>query len=96
VNYYKLEHVQDALRVDYHAKRASAGPGPRVEVWSRSVGGEVFEVALAWEHGEEIVSEEEVLAVAEGLGIRPPITLVDNVKSRGGLHLGPTPPGRKA
>ena len=86
MSYFKLEAVQDALRLDYGAERVSVGPKPRTEVWKR----EARVVAVAWEHGEEILSEEELLMVAEGLSIEP-TALLRAVKSRGGLWLGPAP-----
>ena len=96
MNYYKLEKIQDALRLDYDARKISVGPKPRVEVWSRVVDGTECTVAIAWQHGEEILSEEELLGAAEGLHIEPAEALVRNVKDREGLWLGPTPPERKA
>jgi hypothetical protein len=96
VNYYKLEAVQNALHLR-GVKRISVGPEPRTEVWSRVVG-EVRRLAtLAWEHGEEIVSEEEFISVADALGFKDFGALIAVAKSwkDGGLRLGPTPPSRK-
>jgi len=95
VNYYKLEKVQEALEADYGATRISLGPKPRTEVWSRTVGDREHRIAISWEHEEEILSEEEVLAAADGLVI-PRAHLLMKIKGRGGLWLGPTPPERKS
>ena len=91
MNYYKLEALQDALSLEYGAERVSAGPKPRIELWRRRVEIHVCHAFLAWEHGEEILSERELSSVAEALRI-PPGELLANVKARGGLWLGQTPP----
>jgi len=91
VSYYKLEVVKEVLRTRYAAEQASAGPRPRTEAWRRVVGGHDYRVSLAWEHGEEIVSERELRHAARGLAIVAE-SLIDAVKAAGGLWLGPSPP----
>jgi len=92
VSYYKLEVVKDVLRSVYGAGQVSAGPRPRTEVWRRVVAGHDYRVFLAWEHGEEIISERELRHAAQALAIAAE-SLIDEVKARGGLWLGPSPPG---
>ncbi len=93
MNYYKLESLQDALRLDYEAEHVSSGPKPRVELWRRRIDTNLCHAFLAWEHGDEVLSERELLSVAEALRIGAG-ELLTNVKRRGGLWLGPTPPER--
>ncbi|HEX5136515.1 MAG TPA: hypothetical protein VFY93_06065 [Planctomycetota bacterium] len=92
MNYYKIEVVKEVLRSEYAADHVSAGPRPRTETWRRVAEGHDYRVFLAWEHGEEIVSERELRHAARGLAIAAE-PLVDAVKARGGLWLGPSPPG---
>jgi len=92
VNYFKLETVKEILRARFGAEQLSAGPRPRVEVWRRVAKGHDHRVFLRWEHGEEILSEKELRHAAQGLAIMPE-PLLEAVKARGGLWLGPSPPG---
>jgi hypothetical protein len=92
VNYYKLEVVKQVLRSAYAASQVSAGPRPRTETWRRVVEGHDYRVFLAWEHGEEIISEKELRHAALALAIAAG-SLVDAVKAGGGLWLGPPPSG---
>jgi hypothetical protein len=96
VNYFKLEAVQNALHLR-RVKKISVGPEPRTEVWSREAEGQRYLATLAWEHGEEIVSEEELISVADALGFRDRGALIEEVKNwkDGGPWLGPAPPSRK-
>ena len=74
MNWYKLDAIRDALRLDYGAELA---PGivregqPHLEVWRRTVGREVFTTFLSYESDELLVPEEQLLAAAESLDIEP-------------------------
>jgi hypothetical protein len=96
VNYYKLEAVQNALCLR-DVKRISVGPKPRTEVWCRVVGSQRYLATLAWEHGEEVISEEELVSVGVALDFHDHKALIEEVRSwkDGGLWLGLTPPSRK-
>jgi len=94
VNWYKLDVVRDVLRSEYDAETA---PGltrdapPHLEIWRRRIGREVFVTFLNYESPEFLVPEEQLLTAAESLAIHPPRRLLDRVKARGGLWLGPSP-----
>jgi hypothetical protein len=87
VSYYKLEVVKEVLRSVCAASQVSVGPHPRTEVW-----GHDYRVSVAWEHGEEILSERELRQAAKALVIDPE-SFIDAAKAGGGLWLGPSPPG---
>ncbi len=94
MNWYRLEAVRDALRLDHGAELAPGlirRRGPHVEVWRRTVGEQVFTTLLSYESEEFLVPEESLLAAVESLGIRPARGFLENVKARGGLWTGPNP-----
>ena len=95
MNWYKLEAISDALRLDYQAELAPTVAGtPNVEVWKRSVDGEDYWAFLNYENQEFMCPEDSLVAAEEALCIRPPGELLANVKARGGLWMGPSPPER--
>jgi hypothetical protein len=93
VNWYRLEAVRDALRLDYGAAIAPSGIGPpNLEVWQRVVGGHTCVAFVRYENQEFLVQETVLTLAAEALRIGPR-ELLDRVKGRGGLWTGPNPPG---
>ncbi len=94
MNWYKLDVVRDALRLDHDAELAPTAIGAReqhIEVWRRRQGGETFITFLNCEANELLVPEEQLVAAAESLQISPARTLLESVKARGGLWLAPSP-----
>ena len=89
MNYYKLEVVKEILRSKYDTRCLSAAK-PRREAWARVLHGHTYRALLAWDRGEEILSETEVHHVADALRIDFE-ELIAEVRLRGGLWLGPTP-----
>jgi len=92
VNYYKLDAVRRVLEGEYGAARKSFSARPCVEVWTRIDQGHTYRAALAWENREWVLTEEEIVAVAEALELAPGKVLV-SIQRQGGLYLGPSPPG---
>lgn len=94
MNWYRLEAVRDALRLDYGAQLAPSviGKRPRnLEVWRRTIEGHTFVAFLNYEGDEFLVPEEALLAAADGLSIERPLELLASVRARGGLWTGPNP-----
>lgn len=89
MKYYKLEIVKEILRAKYDTSCVSAAR-PRKEAWARALHGHTYRALLAWDRGEEILSETEVHHVADALRIDFE-ELIAGVRERGGLWLGPSP-----
>ena len=89
MRYQKLEVVKEILRTRYDTSCLSAAE-PRKEAWARVLYGHTYRALLAWNRGEEILSETEVHHVADALRIDFE-ELIARVRARGGLWLGPAP-----
>jgi hypothetical protein len=90
VNWYKLDVVRSVLASRFSAETASVVGASNMEVWERKEAGEIYRAFLDWEPKEYLVPEESLIAAEEALAI-PPGRLIEAVKSRGGLWLGPSP-----
>ncbi len=92
MEYFKLETAQETLRKDYGAKSISMATrgSVRAELWRRAVQDHSYTTFLQWEHGEELVSEEDLRAAAEAMRIEPD-DFLRKIKERGGYWTGPGP-----
>lgn len=92
MEYFKLETSRETLRKDYGAKSISVAVrgNVRAEFWRRTVEDHTCTTFLQWEHGEELLSEEDLRAAAASMRIEPE-DLLRKIRDRGGYWTGPAP-----
>lgn len=84
MNYYKLETVRAVLQGKYGVRCQTLAGEQWAELWKRTVNGEQFWTAVAWEDPEQILPEESVVIALHALFVGP---IMLEIKGSGGLYL---------
>ena len=92
MNYDKLEVVREVLRRDLGCHSTTYVRRRSTEIWKRDEGDREWLGGLAWEPGEEIVTEEEIVMLLDALGLASRSAwFLRRIKDLGGTYLGPSP-----